>query len=334
MDVAAVVNMRARRGSEAVGRKLRAALPGALVRVTRSLDDVRRFIDDELGRDPPALLLSGGGDGTAVALLNALRSCGVAFPSVGVLPLGTGNGLARVTGAPSIDEALRRIVALDGRPAPTRRFALVEGEGAVAPFLGTGWDAEIVADFKVQLDRAPAGARTLHAGLYGYLNGMFTRTIPRHLFGGGPANVVLTNLGEDAYTVDPAGHVVPMMNAPKGTVLYRGPASVATAAATEEWGFGFRAFPFAHAMPGRVSVRCYGASVVEATRNMFRLWRGEHPMPKMHDFLLTAGRMEFDRAVPFQIGGDVAGSRRAFEFRVATNNVDLVDWGRLRSASA
>ena len=334
MEVAAVVNLHARRGSEAVGRKVRAALPGARVRVTRSLDDVRRFIDDELGRDPPELLLSGGGDGTAVALLNALRTCGVAFPSLGVLPLGTGNGLARVTGAPRIDEALARIAALDGRRAPTRRFALVEGEGAIAPFLGTGWDAEIVSDFKAQLDKAPPGMRRLHSGLYGYLNGMFTRTIPRHVFGGGPANVVLTNLGDDAYVVDPAGHVVPLANSPKGTVLYRGPASVAAAAATEEWGFGFRAFPFAHAMPGRVSVRCYGAGVIEATRNMFRLWRGEHPMPKMHDFLLTAGRMEFDREVPFQIGGDVAGMRRAFEFRLATDAVDLVDWGRLRSASA
>ena len=37
--------------------------------------------------------------------------------------------------------------------------------------------------------------------------------------------------------------------------------------------------------------------------------RAEHPLPKMHDFLLTHGRMEFDRPVPFQIGGDAMGER-------------------------
>jgi diacylglycerol kinase family enzyme len=332
MDVAVVVNLRARRGSEAIGHMVRDLLPKARVRVTRSLDDVRSWIERDIAPNPPSLLLSGGGDGTAVALLNELRSRRVEVPHLGVLRLGTGNGWANATKSPHARQAIERIAALEGRTPPTRRFALVESGGRVAPFLGTGWDAEIISDFKAQLSGLPPGIKSLNQGLFGYLRGMFTRTIPRHMFGDGPANVVLTNLGTLAQTVDENGRLVPMPGGGTGQVLYRGPASVAAAATTEEWGFGFRAFPFAHSAPGRVSARIYGAPVLEATRNMFKLWRGEHPMPKMHDFFLTAGRMEFDREVPFQVGGDVTEPRRSFEFRIAEDQVHLVDWGRIAAA--
>jgi len=329
MDVAVVVNLRARRGSEQVSRLVRERLPRARLTVTRTLDDVRRWIDRELAPAPPDLLLSGGGDGTAVALLNELRDRRVAVERLGVLRLGTGNGWANATGAPRTRRAIAGIAGLRGEQPPTRRFALVECDGRIAPFLGTGWDAEIVSDFKAQLAQLPGRLRPLGTGLPGYLLGLVTRTIPRQVLGTGPANVVVTNLGEPALTVDDHGRVVPIPGGGRGAVLYRGPASVAAAATTEEWGFGFRAFPFAHAVPGRVSARVYGAPVFEATRNMFRLWRGEHPVPRMHDFFLTHGRMEFDRDVPFQVGGDVGTARRSFEFRIARDVVDLVDWRRL-----
>ncbi|HVG59128.1 MAG TPA: diacylglycerol kinase, partial [Hyalangium sp.] len=102
-------------------------------------------------------------------------------------------------------------------------------------------------------------------------------------------------------------------------------------ATTPEWGFGFKSFPFAQAMPHRLSVRVYGGSVLEATRNMFKLWRGEHPLPKMHDFLVERVRMDFDRDVPFQMAGDVVGLRRSIEFELAEENVQLVDWHQLSS---
>jgi diacylglycerol kinase family enzyme len=334
MDVAVVVNLHARRGSEAIGRMIRDRLPDARVRVTRSLDEVRAWIEHELAPSPPDLILSGGGDGTATSLVNELRSR-IELPRLGVLRLGTGNGLANVTGSPRAHEAIAHIAALSGA-LPTRRFSLVECDGRVAPFLGTGWDAEIVSDFKAQQGTSTAAklplgkpVKALNEGLYGYLKGMVTRTIPRHVFGDGPPNVTVTNLGDDALTLDAQGRVVPLVGGGRGRVLYQGPASVAAAATTEEWGFGFRAFPFAHAAPDRVSVRVYGAPVLEATRNMFKLWRGEHPLPKMHDFLLTHGRMEFDRPVPFQIGGDLAEPRTSFEFRIAGDQVDLVDWHKL-----
>ena len=92
---------------------------------------------------------------------------------------------------------------------------------------------------------------------------------------------------------------------------------------------GSGAFPFAHAVPGRVSTRIYAGGVVEAVSHSRALWRGKHPVPKMYDFLLTHGRMEFDRQVPFQIGGDLAGLRDAFEFRIADEKVRVLNWNAL-----
>jgi hypothetical protein len=62
---------------------------------------------------------------------------------------------------------------------------------------------------------------------------------------------------------------------------------------------------------------------------MRRLWRGEHPMEKMHTFLVDRVRARFSRPVPFQAGGDRLGMREEITFALAREQVDLVDWRRL-----
>jgi diacylglycerol kinase family enzyme len=330
MNIAVLVNLRARRGSEVVGGLVQRFFPRARVALTRSVDEARSWIDQQLRPDPPSLLLAGGGDGTITGLLNELHAQGLALPAIGVLPLGTGNAWAHVTGAPRPAVALERLAAYGERLPPLRPFSLVRVEGRLAPFAGTGWDAEMIQDFKGQL--ASSGPlRGAQAGLRGYLTAMFTRTIPRHVLGLGSPQVSIYNLGVPALTMDAHRAIRPLPHGDTGALLYRGPASVAGAATTPEWGFGFKAFPFAQAMPHRLSVRVYGAGVLEATRNMFKLWRGAHPIPKMHDFLVERVRMDFDREVPFQIAGDIIGMRRSVEFELAEESVQLVDWHRLSS---
>jgi diacylglycerol kinase family enzyme len=330
MNIAVLVNLRARRGSELMGGLVQRFFPRARVALTRSVDEARAWIDQQLRPNPPSLLLAGGGDGTITGLLNELRAQGLALPAIGVLPLGTGNAWAHVTGAPRPAVALKQLAAYGERLPPLRPFSLVRVEGHLAPFAGTGWDAEMIQDFKSQLSSS-GPLRGAQAGLRGYLSAMFTRTIPRHLFGDGNPQVSVYNLGAPALTVDARRAIRPVPHGDTGALLYRGPAGVAGAATTPEWGFGFRAFPFAQAMPHRFSVRVYGASVFEATCNMFKLWRGEHPMPHMHDFLVERVRMDFDREVPFQIAGDALGMRRSVEFELAEESVQLVDWHRLSS---
>ena len=328
MTTAILVNVRSRHGSERMGARIRAILPDARVAVTHSLEDARAWIRGELSVDCPELLLSGGGDGTAVALLNELREQGVRVPAFGLLPLGTGNGWARATGDVGIRAAMRGLTTLRHfGPPPLRHFNLVEVEGRLSPFAGTGWDAEILADYRRSL--ADPGLLNRMGSTGGYLRSLFTRTIPRHIGRDARPHVRVINLGAPALRVDATGRAVPVPGGETGGLLYEGPLSVAGAATTMDLGLGFRAFPFAHLVPGRMCVRVYAASAWGATLRMPWLWRGAHPLPHDHHFVVTRCRLEFDRPVPFEIGGDLAGERTEVELGLAGEGVPLVDWRRM-----
>jgi hypothetical protein len=224
-----------------------------------------------------------------------------------------------------------------GPEMPTRRFELVEvrfpGDGitTIAHFAGTGWDAEIINDFHQQKSGNGFLPQAMRHGLAGYFHGLFTRTVPRHISQRELAEVEIVNTGSDALGVDEDGRPYPLPGGEHGKVLYRGPSNVCAAGTSVNWGFGFRAFPFAGLVPGRICLRVYSGRVGHALRNMRRLWRGTHPMPEMHTFLVDRAVARFSRPVPFQAGGDRLGYREEIEYGLAREKVDLIDWPKLAS---
>jgi hypothetical protein len=330
VDVAVVVNLRARRASEEVIRACRAKIPGAHILRSRSLEDLSRFTR-ELDGPWRSLLVSAGGDGTAMAVINSMRALPRRGPDdvlrLGVLRLGTGNGWAHATGAPGWRTAIERLgrIARHDEAVPVRRFDLIDVGGTLAHFAGTGWDAEIIDDFHAQQRGPGLLPRSMRAGLAGYLHGLALRTIPRHLFAR-PPEVELINTGDDALTVDDRGRVVAVPGGGHGAILYRGPTTVCAAGTTPCWGFGFRAFPFAGLVPGRLCTRIYAGTSGDALLHMSSLWRGAHPVARMRSWLLTRCRAVFSRPVPFQIAGDRLGHRQEIEYAVAAEPVNLLDW--------
>ncbi|MFT3710791.1 MAG: diacylglycerol kinase family protein [Archangium sp.] len=337
MDIAFVVNLNARKGSHRFADFARRVLPNSRVVATRSVDEVERFVD-ELGT--PRIILSGGGDGTACGILDALRTRNREFPTLGLVKLGTGNAWAIGTNAPSPRTAvttLARVLEAGHTELPTEQFSLVEVEGRLTPFAGAGWDAELLHDYKVQRNSLPPPLRRFAEGGPGYFVSIFSRTILRNVLQKERARVKLINLGEHALTFDPHGNVTRVPAGSVGEVLYEGPYGVAGAGTTAELGFGFKALHFARTMPGRMHVRVYAATAAQATWHLADLWKGTHPIPHSHDFLLTHCRMEFDREVPVEIGGDAIGLRRSLEYRIAPGTtagrltVPVIDWARLRT---
>lgn len=335
-DCVAWFNGRAKQVTPKVVQAFTRALPDARVYVSQDFDQAQRFAA-EIAKNPPALIFSGGGDGTVSRMLNWLREAGMTgFPPIALLRLGTGNGWPNAVGAPAFKKVLPRLSKLSWSP-PIRRFDLIEVEGRLSQFAGVGLDATVLHDYAQNLAKVkaqPVGSRLaerMNKGLLGYLVSTFTVTIPEDIGRNrreGRTQVTLENLGAPALTLDRHAKPVPVPHAPK--LLFQGPISVGGAAVEPEWGARFKAYPFAQLVPGALNLRVYDRTAFEAARNMFKLWRGAFPLAGMHDFFITRARMTFSRPMPFQVAGDPVGLRGQVEFAVAPQTVDMVDWSAMQ----
>ena len=108
-------------------------------------DDAGEGMAREAVRQGATLVLAAGGDGTVQATCCGLHSTGVAL---GLLPLGTGNLLARNLGLPlDLDDALE--VALTGRDRVLDLAHVTVGDApqtCFAVMAGLGFDAAMMAD--------------------------------------------------------------------------------------------------------------------------------------------------------------------------------------------
>jgi diacylglycerol kinase family enzyme len=325
--LAILVNANAKRGGRRVAVQIARALPGASVRLTKAAGDVDAWLRTLPG---PRAVLAAGGDGTAVALLNALARVtpgDQALPALGILPLGTGNGWAHSLGAPKLHRCLELLAGAPG-PLPSRRCGLVDVDGTLAHFAGSGWDAMILDDYKQQLEGSKGPGRHFSKSVYGYLSACLFRTVPRVALHGNP-RAIIENLGDAVFGVDYRGRPRVLEGVKHGAVLYDGPVGITSVGTCPEFGYRFRAFPFAERMPGYISVRAYSRGAFGAVASIPQLWKGAHPMKGMYDWLATHVRMTFSRAVPLQIGGDACGMRRTVEYRAAGRAVAMLDWRRL-----
>jgi diacylglycerol kinase family enzyme len=325
--LAILVNANAKRGGRRVAVQIARALPGASVRLTKTQHEIDAWLRV---LPAPRGVFAAGGDGTAVALVNALARVtppGQDLPVMGVLPLGTGNAWAHALGAPKLHVCLEALARTPG-PLPTRRYGLIDAEGTLAHFAGSGWDAMILDDFTRQVEASRGPGRTLSKSVYGYVTATLLRTVPKVALFGNP-RVVVENLGDEVYALDEGGTPRRLEGVGPGTVLYDAPAGIAAAGTCPEFGYRFKAFPFAERMPGFMNVRVYGKGALGAVASIPELWRGANGIAGMHDWLATHVRMTFSREVPVQIGGDACGTRKTIEFRASGRTARVVHWRRM-----
>lgn len=330
--LAILVNANAKRGGRRIAVQTQRILPRANVKLTRTLDEVVVWLKETLPTKPD-VIFAAGGDGTAIALVNALARVvpePEPLPAIGVLKLGTGNAWANVLGAPKLARALAILGDLHEReePLPLRRYGLVDTEGMLAHFAGTGWDAEILSDYQEQLAQSKGPPRFFAKSVYGYVSAMVTRTAPKSLVLGRP-HVLIENLGEEVFTVDSHGALVRVDGAKHGTVLWNGTMSVAGAATCPEFGYRFRAYPFAERFLGMLNVRVFDRSTLGGIASIPRLWTGHHPLRGMHDWFTTAARFTFSRPMALEVGGDAHPARRTVEMRISKREARVLDWRAL-----
>ncbi len=260
-------------------------------------------------------VLLGGGDGTFVRGLNdlmfACQRAGQPLPRIGVLRLGTGNAIGYYLGVePSSARGLRTELERAQKPDTLiHELPLLRVDGTLAPFAGTGLDSQILEDYT-------ATTRTLDLMRLGpmlgsplrYALAIALRSVPRFMLRRLP-EVEVVNVGGPAYAIGPNGLPDPVP-LPRGTVLYRGPCTLAGAATVPCYGFGIRIFPFADFRRDKFHLRCTDASALETLAHLPGVLRGTYLSPSLHDFLCDAVEIHMEAPVPMQIGGDLLKDRR------------------------
>jgi hypothetical protein len=319
-----VVNANAKRGGRRIAAELTRRLPEFRVAMTRSIDELDALLREQ---DESVPVFAAGGDGTAISLVNALDRAHpkpARLPPVGILPLGTGNAWARVSGVSVLDDAVSRLAGHRG-PLPTRAFSVARCEGQLTHFCGSGWDAEVLDAYKRQLEHAHGPMKRVAKSVGGYLIAVFRDTVPRSLVNGLPT-VRVESLDGEVWLPDASGRIERVGGVVPGQVIYEGPAAVAGAATCPEFGYRFRAYPFAERLLRFLHVRVYGANSAVGAASIPKLWVGEAKLPKMNDWLMKRVRFTFDRPVAFQSAGDAWGLRETCVIEADDRLVDVVDW--------
>ena len=278
-------------------------------------------------------IVAGGGDGTLVAIATTIRnqinelraqnpSMSFALPELGVLKLGTGNAVADLLGGRYAPDDLRRMAAT---VAPTTTdLDLIDCEGTQAPFVGFGYDAQILNDFIVQKETATLKPmKMLYGSLAGYLTAAFGRSLPKQLLRKDDVEVRVVNAGGRVFRATPHGLFA--RDVAPGQTLYQGPIRMLSAGTVPYYGFKFRMFPYARRMSGLMQLRIAKTGVGEAIRNLYPIWRGTYDADSIEDYLCEAVQVRFSEPMPFQVGGDAAGYRREITFGVAPEAFRALD---------
>lgn len=328
--IAVVLNESARSVNREVIATIRRHLRNGDVFTSSHIDEASRIARTIVERGY-GTVLTGGGDGTftvtATEVTRAAEQANTPPPRFGLLKLGTGNALAWVGGAsPLAEESPPEDADVRATQLPTRDLYLVEVDGHRTPFAGIGADAQILADYnatKRQLEGTPL--QRLGRGLSGYGLAALSRSLPAFALSKMPHIRVINTKGK-ALPVDPQGaHAEGAI--PQGGVIYEGRARLAAFSTIPFYGFGMRLFPFADCGSGKMHLRILRVGSAQFVANVRGIWNGTYHDPEtFSDFLVEGIRIECQRPVDFQIGGDSQGQRTMVEASVTPYPIQLVDF--------
>lgn len=323
-----VVNANAKCVSDKTVNRLVDLVPAGDLFYSRSKQDSENYFRTILRRGY-GRVFSGGGDGTIVNAMNTMRKIakeeGVEhLPAIGVLKLGTGNALGTVVGAKTPWVDVNHLVK--GGELTCKPMTMVEcDDKTLTPFAGIGYDGEILNDYReVKEQHEGKPTAKLMKTVFGYLWAAITRTARRHLRG--PMQHVRVTSASDAYKMVHQDGRDLEVKIPAGEVLYEGPAVLVSIGAIHYFGYGFKMFPFAHTKPGHLNLRICHASVMSIIAHVYPgVWKGTYRHPELLDYLVSDVVIESKNEMPYQIGGDAAGSRRRLSFKAVPCAIDMVE---------
>lgn len=321
------LNANARRVSPEVVSRIEELVHPDDIFFAENPEDAFRFSVVILERGYPTVF-TGGGDGTVVGLINALRQVaggdGDAIPKLGVLSLGTGNALSRMVSSAGALSDLKAYVSNPSQDAWT--ISLMEAEGGLHPFGSLGADAEMMADYHRLKNQVGSGRlKPLFQNVGGYFAAFFAATVPRHLgqaLRGERLEVRITNLGESAYRIGAEGRKTRSFGV--GEVLYEGPVVLTILGTVPVFGYGLRLLPWADRDPEMMQLRMSNIPLASSLVHLPAAWNGTLQHDRLQDFYVQRVRIRYSRPMPFQLSGDYEGMRDTVEVAVRPRAVRLL----------
>lgn len=343
-SVAVILNANAKRVTPRVQERLERECEGIDIYYSRSLEEARR-IAREVVEHGYETVLTGGGDGTIIQTINSLyqltgrleqssatprglrliHSPRSPMPQVGVLKLGTGNALATVVGASAYhrDAERVRMRTSEGAALPVMELPLMQAEGEVFPFAGLGWDAAVLNDYNWLKESVTWGpAHKICKSVAGYLIAALGITGPG-MIGKSVPQVEVKALGPAA-KLNGAGQVEKRFSV--GETLYAGPLHLGAFSTIPYYGYKFKLFPFAEGMGNRCQLRLSSMPLSEVVLHLAGVWRGTYRSPGLHDFYAEGFEIQFDRPMPYHVGGDARGMREKIEVQMNPHPVTMLDY--------
>jgi diacylglycerol kinase family enzyme len=320
-----LLNKNARAVTDKRVAELAALVPVGDFFLSRTFSDAEAFVRTIVRRGYKSVFL-GGGDGTLMATMNLLQRAAASqqtvMPSVGILRLGTGNAMGHAFGAadPLVD--VHHVLAQG--PSHTKKVHLVEtDDGTVCPFAGVGYDGLVLNDFLAVKNAARHTALgPMMSGLTGYLAAALTRSVPGQVGKKSPTLRIRSTKPSTWMRHGPHGDEP--VACPAGAILHEGPAAMVSVGAIPFFGFGFRMFPFAMQVSGRIQLRVGNPPIASLLANLWpSIWRGTWRHPQLLDFLVEDVEIESDMPLPYQVGGDGGGFRERISFRTSSSAVDM-----------
>lgn len=323
---AVLLNALAKGWSGELHQSIQKLVPSRDLYLTDDFRQAERTVDLLLNRDYD-VIFTGGGDGTIMFLVNAIERRikdgdldRDEAPPVGVLRMGSGNAIATYLGQPEARQKLKELRS--GASLAVHSLHMLRGSGALFPFAGIGWDAELLNDYEAFKEMVRDTAFEPYAtGLTGYIAAAVSRTLPRVLQKT-PVHMTIENRGEAAYRIDSDGEVLETYG--PGDILYDGEIQTCATASIAYWGYRIRMFPHATRRRGYAMLRCFNGSVGRILRHLPSFWRGRFPGGDCTDFLYKDVEVRTrGEALPYQKTGEGAGYEREIGWEVPDHPVRL-----------
>ena len=328
--VAVVLNANAKRVTEKVRRRFAQVVPKDNLFFSTSLEEAEQIAASIIDRRFD-LVMAGGGDGTIVNTMNSLMkaaeaaSSGLhrpALPDIGVLKLGTGNGLGCMTGsADPIEDTVR---VLSGARPQARPIQMMEdsADGTIFPFDSLGYDAQLLNDYvdMCKVTRSHA-AHLLMKSVAGYFLALGAKTIPAELTGRRP-DVTIRSVGRCSRIDRATGEEVPL---PADSVLFEGVARAVQIGTVPYYGYHMKMFPYALRRSDRFQLRVSTLSIPQCLWNLPAIWNGTLNHERAFDFLVEGVRVDASQKMPYQTSGDGRGYRDSVEVSLSPRTFRVLD---------